>query len=180
MPRYSLPLIIIIALLFSCQDKKVKKNKKVREVPEYSIGVNLPLTGNASYFAEEFRKGMDLAFDHYRDSAAKIKLNILYEDNKFSPRDAITITRKFINVDDVDLVMVGYTPIIQATANVLEEAGIEVTSAEVGMIPQSTVKIEGSNATSLLKLMELLDDHDDVQTVNSNFDIDEDILNSAE
>ena len=69
---------------------------------------------------------------------------------------------------------------VQSIKTVLEETGLEVLSAEVGMVPQSTVKIEGSHATSLLKLMELLDEHDDIQTVNSNFDIDEDILNSVE
>ncbi len=69
---------------------------------------------------------------------------------------------------------------IEAVKNALDEAGIEILSAEITMLPQSTVKVEGSNASTLLKLMEMLDDHEDVQTVSSNFDIDEDIIDDAE
>ncbi len=55
----------------------------------------------------------------------------------------------------------------------LEEAGFAVKSAEITMIPQNTVKVEGGDAASLLNLMEELEDHDDVQKVSANFDIDE-------
>jgi YebC/PmpR family DNA-binding regulatory protein len=68
---------------------------------------------------------------------------------------------------------------LQAIKNALNEAEVPTLSTEISMIPQSTVKIEENNAVSLLKLMEFLDDHDDVQTVYSNFDIDEDIMNST-
>ena len=49
--------------------------------------------------------------------------------------------------------------------------GIEPTSAKVSMIPQNFVKLEGKPAQQMVKLMEALDDHDDVQNVSSNFDI---------
>ena len=45
------------------------------------------------------------------------------------------------------------------------------TSAEVTMIPQNTVKLTGGDAEKMLRLMESLEDHDDVQNVYSNFDI---------
>jgi transcriptional/translational regulatory protein YebC/TACO1 len=45
-------------------------------------------------------------------------------------------------------------------------------SAEVARIPQSTVKVEGKDAQSLLKLVEALEEMDDVAKVSSNFDID--------
>ena len=51
--------------------------------------------------------------------------------------------------------------------------GIEPASAEVAMIPQNYVKLQGKEAQQMLKLMELLDDHDDVQHVWANFDIEE-------
>jgi transcriptional/translational regulatory protein YebC/TACO1 len=60
--------------------------------------------------------------------------------------------------------------------NALEERGKVVSSAEVSMIPGNTVKVEGGNATTLLRLMEELEDHDDVQQVYSNFDIDDSLL----
>ena len=55
----------------------------------------------------------------------------------------------------------------------LEAAGIPMTTAEISMIPQNYVKLEGKNAQTMLKLMEALEDHEDIQNVYSNFDIDE-------
>ena len=51
--------------------------------------------------------------------------------------------------------------------------GVEPASAEVAMIPQNYVKLQGKDAQVMLKLMEALDDHDDVQHVWANFDIEE-------
>ncbi len=51
--------------------------------------------------------------------------------------------------------------------------GVAPASAEVSMIPQNYVKLEGKPAQQMVKLMEALDDHDDVQHVWSNFDISE-------
>jgi YebC/PmpR family DNA-binding regulatory protein len=53
----------------------------------------------------------------------------------------------------------------------LERAAIPVASAEVTMLPSSTVSVSGHNAQTLLKLLEAIEDHDDVQTVSSNMDI---------
>ena len=51
--------------------------------------------------------------------------------------------------------------------------GVEPAAAEIAMIPQNYVKLEGRDAQQMLKLMEALDDHDDVQHVWANFDIEE-------
>jgi transcriptional/translational regulatory protein YebC/TACO1 len=51
--------------------------------------------------------------------------------------------------------------------------GLEPVSAEVAMVPQNYIKLQGSEARSMLKLHEMLDDHDDVQHIWANFDIDE-------
>jgi YebC/PmpR family DNA-binding regulatory protein len=51
--------------------------------------------------------------------------------------------------------------------------GVEPASAEVAMIPANYVKLQGKEAQQMLKLMEALDDHDDVQHVWANFDIEE-------
>ncbi len=56
---------------------------------------------------------------------------------------------------------------------ILNKAGIKPDEAEIGMIPKNTVKLEGKNAAGMLKLAEALEEHDDVQNVYSNFDIDE-------
>ena len=52
-----------------------------------------------------------------------------------------------------------------------EEAKLTPTYAEVGMIPQSTVRLNGKEAQQMLRLMESLEDSEDVQHVYANFDI---------
>ncbi len=63
-----------------------------------------------------------------------------------------------------------------AVLEAVEKAGIETTSAEIAMIPQLLVKLEGKDAQTMLKLSEMLEEHDDVQNVYANFDIDESVM----
>jgi YebC/PmpR family DNA-binding regulatory protein len=58
----------------------------------------------------------------------------------------------------------------------LEELGVEIKSAESTMVPQNYTAIEEKNAKTLMKLLEALDDADDVQKIYSNFDIDDEIM----
>jgi YebC/PmpR family DNA-binding regulatory protein len=58
-----------------------------------------------------------------------------------------------------------------AVRETLEKAGLTLTSAEVTMVPQNTVTLTGKEAEQTLKLLEILEEHDDVQTVSANFDI---------
>lgn len=60
-----------------------------------------------------------------------------------------------------------------AVQEALKEQGIEVQEAELAMVPKSTVEVRGDDATRLLKLLDALDDADDVQKVYSNADFDE-------
>jgi YebC/PmpR family DNA-binding regulatory protein len=60
-----------------------------------------------------------------------------------------------------------------AVRDAVKQLGIEPVSAEVSMIPQNYVKLEGKPAQQMVRLMDALDDHDDVQHVWSNFDIEE-------
>jgi len=70
------------------------------------------------------------------------------------------------------------TPIadLERVKEALEKANIEIESAELTMIPSSTIKLEGSDAKQVLGLVELLEDNDDVQNVYANFDIPDDVL----
>jgi transcriptional/translational regulatory protein YebC/TACO1 len=54
----------------------------------------------------------------------------------------------------------------------LQNKGLSIVEAELAMVPKSTVKVEGRDAESLLKLIESLEELDDVQKVWANFDID--------
>lgn len=58
----------------------------------------------------------------------------------------------------------------------LAAASIATQSADVTMIPKSTVRVEGKAALAVLRLMEALEDHDDVQHAYANFDIPDEIL----
>jgi len=61
----------------------------------------------------------------------------------------------------------------EAVLNALEKAGIPTESAEIAMIPKNTVKLEGKNAQAMLKLYDVLEEHDDVQNVYGNYEVDE-------
>jgi YebC/PmpR family DNA-binding regulatory protein len=61
----------------------------------------------------------------------------------------------------------------EAVRDAVKALGIEPASAEVAMLPQNYVKLEGKAASQMVKLMEVLDEHDDVKHVWSNFDIEE-------
>ncbi|HML16313.1 MAG TPA: YebC/PmpR family DNA-binding transcriptional regulator [Bryobacteraceae bacterium] len=61
----------------------------------------------------------------------------------------------------------------EAVLEAIQKAGIPTESAEIGMVPKNLVHLEGKNASGMLRLSEVLEEHDDVQNVYSNFDIDE-------
>jgi YebC/PmpR family DNA-binding regulatory protein len=61
----------------------------------------------------------------------------------------------------------------EAVRDAVKALGIEPASAEVAMLPQNYVKLAGKEANQMVKLMEILDEHDDVKHVWSNFDIEE-------
>jgi YebC/PmpR family DNA-binding regulatory protein len=60
----------------------------------------------------------------------------------------------------------------EAVVEALQRANIPTIQAEIAMVPKNLVKLEGKNAQGMLKLSDALEDHDDVQNVYSNFDID--------
>jgi transcriptional/translational regulatory protein YebC/TACO1 len=61
----------------------------------------------------------------------------------------------------------------------IEDAGVAPEVAEITMIPQTYVKLDGKEAQQMLRLIETLEDNDDVQNVYANFDIPEEILNAV-
>lgn len=64
--------------------------------------------------------------------------------------------------------------------NGLKQNNIEISFAEITMVPQSTVRLERKEAQKMLKLMENLEDHDDVQHVYANFDIPKEVMETIE
>jgi YebC/PmpR family DNA-binding regulatory protein len=68
----------------------------------------------------------------------------------------------------------------ESVMKALETAGIPTEDTGLAWIPKNLVKVEGKNAAGMLRLTETLEDHDDVQSVFSNFDIDEKELEAME
>jgi YebC/PmpR family DNA-binding regulatory protein len=62
----------------------------------------------------------------------------------------------------------GYEGVLEA----VKKGNYPVTTSEVAMLPQNYIKLEGPQATQMIRLMEALEEHDDVQHVYSNFDVD--------
>ena len=65
---------------------------------------------------------------------------------------------------------------LAAVRQALEAAGVDIESAELTMEPKTVVEVGEGDARAVMRLMEALDDHDDVEAVNANFDIPADVL----
>ncbi len=65
---------------------------------------------------------------------------------------------------------------LEKTKKVLEEKGINISETSLAMLPKSTIKLEGKDAENLLKLMDGLEDDENVQNVYSNFDIADEVI----
>jgi len=61
----------------------------------------------------------------------------------------------------------------EAVRDAVKALGVEPATAQVAMLPQNYIKLEGKDASNMVRLMDALDDHDDVKQVWSNFDIEE-------
>ena len=112
---------------------------------------------------------------------------------QFEPRGLISVPRAGIDADEValaaidagaedvdtedeDTIEIYTTPgDLQAVRQALEASGIKVDSAESAMIAKQTVELDSNKARQALRLVELLEDLDDVQRVTANFDIPEDV-----
>ncbi|MFN3504758.1 MAG: YebC/PmpR family DNA-binding transcriptional regulator [Caldimicrobium sp.] len=125
-------------------------------------GGNLAEPGAVSWIFEQ--KGLIVVSKKEEEKVLEIALEYGAEDTKEyeSEIEVITAPQDFEKVKEA-----------------LEKAGIEVLSAKITMVPKSLVPIDNeSTAQSLLKLMESLEDLDDVQQVYANFDIPEHLMES--
>jgi YebC/PmpR family DNA-binding regulatory protein len=65
-----------------------------------------------------------------------------------------------------------FEPVLEA----VKKAGITPASSNIAWIPQNYIKLEGAAANTMIRLLEALEEHDDVQNVHANFDIDQKLL----
>ena len=128
-------------------------------------GGNLGATNSVAWMFD--RKGV-LTIDatrHDEDQALEDALEAGAED--------------FVREGDQYLVSTATTT-LHAVQDALRAKGYRIEAAEIAMVPQNTVKVEGAEADRLLRLIDALEELDDVSKVFSNFDIDASQLSEAE
>jgi YebC/PmpR family DNA-binding regulatory protein len=89
---------------------------------------------------------------------------------------AIDAGAEDIAVDDDVFEITSEPSDLTAVRAALDEAGIELQSAEVAWVPKTRVPVEEEQAAKLLRLIDALEDNDDVNAVHANFDVDADVL----
>jgi YebC/PmpR family DNA-binding regulatory protein len=147
----------VAILIEALTDNKMRTTADVRHVLSRLNG-NMGEAGGVSWL---FSKKGSIVFDKKTvdpDKVMELALDAGAED---------------ISEDDNEIEVVTDLASFEKVKKVFDEKNLKYTVAEIGMIPQTSVKLEGKNAETMLKLMEALEDLDDVQNVYANFDISE-------
>ena len=120
-------------------------------------GGNLGVSGSVSFLFD--RKGLisfSAAMDYEQVFEAALEAGAEDVKDEGDIYEVITDPSNFIEVRDA-----------------MSQSGLEWETAEISMIPQNQVNLEGKQAETMLKMMDALEDNDDVQNVFANFDISE-------
>ncbi|HZJ29167.1 MAG TPA: YebC/PmpR family DNA-binding transcriptional regulator [Solirubrobacterales bacterium] len=123
--------------------------------------------GEPGSVAWQFDKRGSLALDAER-----------YDEDDVMP--AIDAGADDVMVDGTLLEVMAPPPALTTVREALESGGIEVESAAVQMRPKTTVEVDERDAAAVLRLIEALDDHDDVDQVYANFEIADEVLAALE
>jgi len=114
------------------------------------------------------------------------RLGQIYVDAAHHDEDALLEAAMMVGAsdmrleDDVDVyVITTGASELHAAQEGLRDAGFEIRSAELAMVPRSEVRVDGKEAERLLGMLAALEEHDDVQRVYSNMDVDEAALAAA-
>jgi YebC/PmpR family DNA-binding regulatory protein len=145
---------------------KVLTDNKNRTAPEIrhgftKFGGNLGEVGSVGWMFE--RKGLIL-----------VEASRVAEDDLFTLalEGGATDMRRADNLFEVSTEPAQ----LESVRRALEEKGVPIQSAEVTYVPQSTIRLEGKEAQQVLRLVEGLEELDDVQKVYANFDIPDEVL----
>ncbi|HMG95060.1 MAG TPA: YebC/PmpR family DNA-binding transcriptional regulator [Gemmatimonadaceae bacterium] len=128
------------------------------------LGGNLGTPNSVSYL-------FDLKGQIYLDGS-------MYDEDKVLEA-ALEGGAEDFNADGEQLVVTTDPHQMHTVQAAIEAAGFKIIEAEVAFIPKSTVHVAGKNAESLVKLLDELEDLDDVQKVSANFDMDVEQMSGA-
>ncbi|MAT68456.1 MAG: YebC/PmpR family DNA-binding transcriptional regulator [Planctomycetaceae bacterium] len=145
-------------------DNRNRTAPEVRKIFELNGG-KLGATGCAAWMFD--RKGIVRIDDDKTNEESLLELgmeagadDVRHEGSQF---EMITSTEAFNDVCDA-----------------VEASGLEIESREIAWVPKDSVELGGDDARKVLKMMEALDDHDDVQSVAANFEIPDEVLAEIE
>lgn len=136
------------------------RNRTVSEI-RHVFSKNGGNMGEQGSVAWMFERKSQIVIEKEKASEEKL-MNLVLEAGADDLRD-----------EDVNWEVISDPNLHDAVLKAIQDAGIETVSAEIAMIPKNLVKVEGKNAAAMIRLNDALEDHDDVQNVYSNFDIDE-------
>ncbi len=107
---------------------------------------------------------------------------VMVDAERYSEDDlivAIDAGAEDVRADGDSLKVVCAAEDLAAVREALEAAGIAIESAELTMEPKTVVEVGATDGASLLRLMNALDEHDDIEAVHANFDLPADLLEQA-
>ena len=145
-------------------DNRNRTAPEIRKIFELGDG-KLGATGCVAWMFE--RKGLFLISKENSDEDTLMEIALETEAD-----DVQTTEDKFEIKCDVDT----YGDV----ADALQQAGIEIDMQQLTRIPSTTIDLDATTAKKVLRLMEKLDDHDDVQSVSSNFNISDEVMTLLE
>ncbi|HEX9824037.1 MAG TPA: YebC/PmpR family DNA-binding transcriptional regulator [Actinomycetota bacterium] len=151
----------VAVLVQTLTDNRNRTGQEVRHTFT-KLGGNLADPGSVAYLFD--RKGVILVDKHAAPGEEQL-LELILDAGAEDLRGE----------DEQWQVTTGPTALAEVR-KILEAASIPVASAELTMVPQTAVPVEGAEARKLLTLIEALDDLDDVQNIYANFDIPDDVL----
>ncbi|NLN62552.1 MAG: YebC/PmpR family DNA-binding transcriptional regulator [Myxococcales bacterium] len=152
-----------VAVVVECMTDN--RNRTVADIRHYfsKFGGNLGQDGCVSFIFE--KKGVILVAD-----SAATEEELMEVTLEAGASDIVESEGSF----EVHTPLEAFDTVVKALA----DANIATESAEITRLPNTTMHLEGKSAVSMLKLFTAIEDHDDVQNVYANFDIDEDVLES--
>ena len=136
------------------------KNRTVAEIRHLmtKYGGTLGENGSVSWMFEKLGQINILANGHDENEAFEEAIEVGADDFILSGNVFIITTKSTSTVDVSDKLI---------------EKGYNVTSSEIEMVPKNTLRVEGDDIKKLINLIERLEEHDDIQNIYSNFELDD-------
>ena len=116
--------LFLIFGIISCNPYSGKNEEGGQVEKTFLVGANLTLTGNAAHWGVQLRDGLEYGFGKAEDLLDSGKVILIAEDNQLNTREAVSIAKRFTDVDRADLMISAYTPVVKSIISIAEQKGI--------------------------------------------------------